>query len=318
MRDTLQRRCELYIQNRDTLRKTFKWDNSDMYALCANLFCARGKAADADELRRCNELLKRQTGLFSNFRGTARLVVVTMLAADDAPDDVRLADMLDAYDQLKKHFSGSQYLAAAALLLAETPHSRPAADVADRARSIYNKMRKEHPFLTGSDDSVLALLLALSDKDEYALIAEMEDCYQRLKPSFGMGDGLQGASHVLALAPGATLDKSARMIALYEGLRKAGRKYGKSYELTVLAALSILPVGIDTAVADMLDADAWLAAQPGYRGIFGEPRRKRLTHAAMLVADDHAPDPAMDAASMATTLAMIAAQQTATAAAAAT
>ena len=59
----------------------------------ANLFCARGKAADADELRRCNELLKRQTGLFSNFRGTARLVVVTMLAADDAPDDVRLADI---------------------------------------------------------------------------------------------------------------------------------------------------------------------------------------------------------------------------------
>ena len=106
--------------------------------------------------------------------------------------------------------------------------------------------------------------------------------------------------------------------ACFLGLRKAGRKYGKSYELPVLAALSILPVGIDTAVADMLDADAWLAAQPGYRGIFGEPRRKRLTHAAMLVADDHAPDPAMDAASMATTLAMIAAQQAATAAAAAT
>ena len=310
MRPSLQERCDLFIENRDVIKETFKWENGLLYPVCANLFCARGKHADAGRLRDCTELLKRHTGVFSTFRGNVKLATVSMLAAGDAPE-VRMADMLDNYAALKKHFYASEYLALAALLLTESAGGRDVAAVADRARAIYDKMRREHPFLTSSEDSVLALLLALSEKDDFALIADMEDCYQRLKPTFGIGNDLQAVSQVLSLADGPTMEKSARLIALFEALRAAGLKYGRHHELSVLAALSVLPVDIQQAVADIADVNEYLTPLPGYKGILGADARTRLMHAAMLVGDEYAPDPTMDAAAMGSVLAALAAQQTA-------
>ncbi len=310
MRATLEDRCGLFIENRDIIRDRYKWENAILYPICANAFCVRGKTADPDRLRQCDALLKSRTGAFSNFRGSVRLPVLSMLAAGDAPE-ADLEQMLVNYELLKKHFSRSEYLALAALLLAQNGGGKPADDVAQRARAIYERIRREHPFLTGSEDSVLSVLLALSDKDELVLIAEMEDCYKRLKPTFGSGNDLQGATHVLALAEGATLEKCARLIALSDSLRAAGARFRPYRMLPLLAALSVLPVEISEATADVMDVYEYLRPLKGYRGIFGADRRTRLSHAVMLTADEYAPGPEMNAAAIGGTLAAIAAQQAA-------
>ena len=65
MKPELEKLCADYIVNRDTVGKAFRWDSSDLYSVCANMFCACGQAADADRLKECREIIRKHTGLFS-------------------------------------------------------------------------------------------------------------------------------------------------------------------------------------------------------------------------------------------------------------
>ena len=38
--NTLQKRCELFIQNRDAIKKDFGWESIYIYPLCAAIFTA--------------------------------------------------------------------------------------------------------------------------------------------------------------------------------------------------------------------------------------------------------------------------------------
>lgn len=48
-------------------------------------------------------------------------------------------------------------------------------------------MKREHPFLTGAEDSVFAVLLALSPDTEQAVVDQVEACYDALKHPFARG-----------------------------------------------------------------------------------------------------------------------------------
>ena len=309
MKDSLQKRCNDFIASRDVLKRTFRMEHSALYPVCANIFAARGQVANADKLLRCRDILKNNTGIFSNFRGTVRLPVLSMLSISPLPEE-KTAQMLEYYRLLKEHFFTSEYLALVAMLLSGLSLPHPAEEVVARGREIYSMMNKEHPFLTSSEDSVFAVLLALSEKDDYALIADMEDCYDRLKAHFSSGNSVQASSHVLALAEGSTLEKSARVIALFDGIRNAGGKYGKQQELAVLAALDALPVEIGPAVQDLMEVDAFLAGQKGY-SLWSVDRRTRMMHAAMILSSEYSPHTAPEAAMLGSTMAIIAAQQAA-------
>lgn len=310
MRESLQSRCELFIQNRDAVKKVFRFESSPVYPLCANIFCARGAAAEEARLRACQQLLKEKTSVFSNFRtGSVRAALISLLAAGERPEE-KLQRVLDDYDLLKKHFWGSEYLAVAAFLMAESEDDARAAEHAARARALYDRMKKEHPLLTSGEDSVFCALLAFSEKGDEWLIADMEDCYNKLKTRFHSSNDVQAVSHVLALAEGAPIEKVARLIALYDGIIAAGGKYGKYRELSILAALSALPVEISAAVEDMMAADAFLSTQKGYSRWITD-RKTRMMHAAMLVSDEYTPSLPSEAAALGSTVAMIAAQQAA-------
>ncbi len=80
MKDSLQTLCNQFIEDRDILRNTFKWESSYMYPVCANLFCVRGIKPDQDKLLECRDIIRQQTGIFSNFRGNIRIPLICMLS----------------------------------------------------------------------------------------------------------------------------------------------------------------------------------------------------------------------------------------------
>ena len=309
MRDVLQKRCEEFIENRDEIKKAFRLENTYMFPICANIFCARQIPAREETLCRCNDLLKEHTSVFSSFRGMVRMAVVSLLAVSLTPED-KLRRMLDYYAELKKYFSFSDYLVLVAALLADMPEIHPMKEIIARGREIYRKMNREHPLLTSSEDSVFAVMMAFSSRDDEHLIADMEDCYHKLKTVFHSSNDVQAASQVLALSSDSTLEKTARVIALYNAVRAAGGKYGRYHELPVLAALAILPVDIQTAADEIMEIDAFLSTQKGY-STWTINKKTRLMHAAMLLSDDCAPSTVAEAAVMGSTVAMIAAQQAA-------
>lgn len=288
MRTELQERCDLFIRNRDIVKTQFSLENSYIYPLCAAILTSKGVQADATMMNFCKNLLKQSTGIFSNFRGTSKMVTVTHLSLAENPQE-RMEQILTVYNDLKEMFWGSEYLAVAAGVIAEMAKPDQYARITQRTRIIYNRMKDAHPFLTSVDDSAFAALLALSELDDLYIEQEMERCYAYLKPSFLSGNAVQSLSHVLALGEGAAQQKCQKALDLFNSLKKRGYKYGTGYELPTLGALALSGTDVGVLAENIIEVDDFLKSRKGFKG-FGIGSRQRLMHAGMLTMLDYTPD----------------------------
>lgn len=312
MRDSLSILCEKFIENRDTMKSAFRWENDYIYPVCAAVFIDKRKTVSVEQMKRCGDMLKSQTGIFSNFRGNGKLAVITMLAASDDPED-KLEKSLRVYDILKQHFWSSEYLPMASMIIADMVDPEHYEEVAARAKHIYNLMKQAHRFLTSSEDSVFAVLLALSGLSDEQIVVETERCYELLKPEFFSGNAVQSLSHVLALGDGSAESKCSKTMELFNRLRARRYNYGTGDELATLGVLALLPVDLSVIVEDLIEVDTFLAGQKGY-GLLGIGRKQRLMHAGLIVTSDHvgqSDNLVMGSAAIGGTISLIAAQQAA-------
>lgn len=316
MRETLAAACRNFIENRNRIKSAFAWESAYIHPVCAAIFTDQGQQADVERMKYCQSILKEETGIFSNFRGNAKLALVSMMAVDCNPEE-KLRKSLQIYNLLKEYFFSGQYLPVASMVIADVAPESRYGEIAARTRNIYNLMKREHPFLTSGEDSVFAALLALSDLTDEQVVQETEDCYRLLKPEFFSGNAVQSLSHVLALGEGQAEEKCRRVMELYRGLKERGCRYGTDYELASLGVLALLPAELSCVMADMVEADDFLAQQKGY-GILGVGRKQRLMHAGMLVSGVYINESGgrsgnltMNSAAIGGTISLIAAQQAA-------
>lgn len=310
MNGQLQSICKDYIENRDILKKVFKLENTEMYAVCGAQICGHHRIIREEELASAKQLLKRETGIFSSFRGNGEMSVITALAVSEAPEE-KWRQIQEMYQALKEEFFGSTYLAMAAVILPDIIGEKDAGRYIERGKRLYRQMKQEHPLLTSSEDSVLAILLAFSGKDDDTLIREMEEAYRTLKDNlrWASSQSIQTVSHILCLGNGKISLATERLMQLYQELERVGRKYGKDYQLSALAVLAISEMKIEDAVRDMLEVDEFLSEQKGYHGIFGIGKKDRFMHAAMLLSLSDEDNALSDSGILTSTLAMIAARQ---------
>jgi len=287
MRAELYERCELFIQNRDIIKSEFAWETAYIYPLCAGLYAAKGVKAYPRNMRICQDLLKQKTGIFSNFRGVSKMATITTLSFSIDPNDT-MERMLYVYGKLKEVFWGSEYLTVAASAITDLADPFEYDSIVQRTRTIYNRMKVAHPFLTSGEDSAFAALLALSGLNDEAIEQEMERCYNILKPDFWSGNAVQSLSHVLALGDDTAENKCRKATQLFLYLKEHGYKYGTNYELATLGTLILTNADIETLAQDMMDADDYLKKQKGF-GAFGIGSKQRLMYAGMLVMCDYIP-----------------------------
>ena len=318
MRESLNNKCKLFIENRDVFKAAFPLENAAFYPVCASVFTDRDKLADVDVLKNTRNLLKSRVNGFSNFRGACELPLVAMLAACNEPER-RLEEAIEVYGCLKKHFSPSEFLPITAMILSEHVATEKYGEVSERTHLIYNLMKKEHPFLTSSEDCVFAAMLALSERDDEELVRDVETGYGILKERFHDRNALQSLSHVVALTCGEFMtvkDRCRDTERLFDILKEKKHKYGTGYELASLASLAALPCGVDETSRDIIEVSEYLKTQKmyGFWGSFGNAQR--LLHAGMIVTSEHiGGSEALAGAVIGGTLSMVAAQQAATCAA---
>ena len=313
MNKTPEELVNQFIETRNVIRAAFRMENEYIYPVCAQIFMAADKPVEAERLDRCKALMKSSTGVFSNFRGNVKLPLLCMLATTNDPEE-RWDRTRRYYALLKEAFFGSEYLALAAMLLSDAVKEEDVPALAARGKGLYQRMRKEHPFLTGQEDSVFALLLSQSARSDDELIEDMETCYRLLNERFPGGNGLQAASHVLALSSEIPVDKTFRMIGFFNAVEAGGVKYGKDWQLPILAALSLGQRFQEDLAQELLEIDALLSKQKGYKGVFGLDKRTRAMHAAMLLSlrnelELTQPVELVGAAAQQATLAIVVAQQ---------
>ena len=313
MRESLNKKCRLFVENRDTFKRAFPMGNSYLFPVCASLFTDRNRLADVEELKNASKLLHSRVNVFSNFRGACELPLIAMLALCE-DGEKRLDDTVAVYGRLKEHFWGSEYLPVAAMIISGDVSSERYGEVCERAREIYDLMKKEHPMITSSDDCVSSVLLALSDMSDEEIIRETETCYDGLKKKFGSGNFLQALSHVLALSNDGmrtASDKCRDTARLYDLLKNKKYGYSKSYDLATLGVLAMLDCGMDEIVRDVTDAADFWKTQQGY-GFLGFGKQQRLSHAAMIVIGEYSESSAdISGSAVNSAVSMIAAQQAA-------
>lgn len=309
MNDRIKANCRLFIENRDCIKREFPWENAYMYPLCASVYTVKGRRASADALRDAMDLLKEKVGIFSNFRSTEKLAMASMIELSGNPEKT-LANGLKVYEILKKSFFSSAFLPLAAMTIAQMAEPFRYEEIARRTRRIYDKMKSEHFFLTGSEDSAFAAMLALSEKSDEALIKDMEECFDLLSGMSLSSNVVQSLSHILAISEVSPERKCRRSMELYNGLKAAGCKYGKGYELPTLGVLALSEGSVGSMVETMVEIDDFLSGQKGF-GIFGIGSKQRLMYAGILAQREFLNQDVMNAAAVSSTISTIAAQQAA-------
>ncbi|MBO4291703.1 MAG: DUF4003 family protein [Lachnospiraceae bacterium] len=308
MKPELEKLCQEYISNRDAVKNAFRWDNSALHTVCANIFCARGKAADTERLKECWKIIKGNTGFRSKFRSKkVRSVLASMLSLEEKPED-RMALANEYYRLLKRQFKGTEYLVLTAFLLSDLANQELTEETISRGKEIYARMNQQHRVLTNKTDSVFAMLMAYSGKATDELIGETEACYQVLKKKFS-SSGAQTSAQVLSMAGGVPEEKEKRVTALYDSLREAEIKYGHSDESAPLAALSLADTPLPALTEEIREVDEFLKTRKGFEGSRESEQARRAMYAVMIVSDQYAGTSQVNITVMTNTIDMLFSQQ---------
>lgn len=303
-------RCKNLIKNKETMKSAFAWEDGLTHLACAGIFINKEQTANEEMLLQCKDILKRNTGIFSNFKSTAKPMIVAMLAANENPQ-LLMERGLKVYDLLKEEFMSSVYLPIAAMIIAQYADEARYAELAQRTRRIYKQMRADHPFLTSGEDSTFCALMALLDKPDEVLLGDAEECYKTLKSNFFSSNAVQSLSHVLAMCDGEPEIKCQKTMELFQKLKEAGHKYGTSYELPTLGVLAMADGNQDEIVAEMAEIDQWLSEQKGFGFFSSISAKQRLMYAGMIAQQDYINDKMMQSAAVNGVISLIVAQQAA-------
>lgn len=308
-------RCQLFVDNRTAISTAFVWQSSTLYPCIAASYAMHGLRVDVDRLKQCYQMIQNSVGPFNYFRGTGSLALAAMLDITGDPQTT-LDRALQVYDLLKTHFSTSSYLPMASVMIACHVPVTYFNEIAASTRTIYDRMRQEHPFLTSSEDSSFCTLMAMTGMDHDRLLNDMETAYALLKDTFGPYNATQSLSHALALYPGDAAVKAQRTLDLYLRMKQMGHKWGTQYELSMLGVVAMTSDDLNAVMNQVIEASEWLSHQKGF-GFWGSiSRQQRLMYAGLLVNSVMAADSNTNMTSMAinSTIASIIAQQMATAA----
>lgn len=308
MKADLQKKCDLMVDNQEIVKQVFRWEGQPIHILCGSIYTTRGLTADQEKLAYCKEYLKKNTGVFSSFRGAAEAAIITLLAVSEDPKE-RMSQMLTVFDLLKVYIGKSEYLAIAATIIAEMVQPQEYAKVCERVGVLYKLMKEQHSFLTSKGDSATVALLALSDLSNEQIETNLETCYELLKPEFFSKDAVWSLSQVLTLGGDSPEKAVQSTMGIFNSLKEMGYKYGTSEELPAIGVLSMLGRDEQSLAGEISEADEYLKKQKGF-GNMRLGRKQRLMYAGMLVADEYlAAEKALGATAMTSAVALVIAQQ---------
>lgn len=281
-------RCELLVQNRKTIQKSFKWENDAMLLAGSSFYVGMDVEADTNRLKHCEDVLKRKTGMFSAYRGNIKMPLLCKMATKENPEQY-FVDIDEILHQMKGiKWIDNDYKILSAMTLRDHTEMENIPDLLPQMLKLYEGMKKNHPWLTDGEDVPFAAILVTSGMDVDVLLDEMERCYQELHTKFRNKNAVQSLSHILAMNTEDTTEKCRKVVDIFNQLKERKHKYPSGFELAVLGTLAMLNIPTETLVAEIIEADEYLKKQEGF-GTFNVGTEKRRMYAALMVMDTHMP-----------------------------
>jgi len=289
MNQAITDRLELFCSNNHIARDDFAWRiGAEIRRLISLVYALDDKPLDSEAIKDCHGIIKGSTRAFSSFRGIASYCIAAKLSLQDEPKNL-FDDTLAAYDRLRDaKFAKSDQLAVAAYILASSAEKFNFKKIADKAGQYRDGLRGRLWFLSGIDDSVFSVLLALSGGTPAQGIQRIEELNGRLRPEFKWQSRatVQSLSQVLALG-GKSDDALNCLLDLNTALRAHKIRLDRPYTLPALRILSLLPVDKSVIVTDLIDAQTFLRRQSGFKTVSSS---ELLLYATAIVASTYADD----------------------------
>ena len=283
MQGSIVRRTEQFIENRRRIERTFRMSTPQVHCLCALLLGLDDRDADLSSIRRGRKILRKNTGMFSAFRGLGMAPAAIKLGERE-DGELRLNFAKDNLRKLKAAgFAATDYLCPAAFLMAKQ-HERADA-VAAEAYAHYLEMRHAHRILTGGEDVMFAVLFAMYDADRTETANRADAAMDLLSVRFSRNNATQMANFAIALSDQPADALAQKTEQLYDAVRTAGEKNREMLDLPLLAFLASLDVPTEETGARIHELSAYLREQKGFSAV-RVGRSQRLFYATALAAID--------------------------------
>ncbi len=290
MKEMIQRRCDLLVENYKIIHKDFLLENGLIMMVAASAFTEKDQTTDAEYMKECRKILRKKEGVFSEFRGHNELIVTSKMALSGNPEGY-IDEVAEVYKKLQHgKFWDSTYRALAAMVICDSGRFNETDAIIEKTNAIMKGMKSAHPFLTSDEDTCFAVLLAMTDKSVDDILSELEEIFQFLKKSFTFHDNaVYSLSQVLATYEGNYALKREKALNLFEAFKAADAKYGKDYELASLGTLIEVQGSVEETVSEIAEIADYLKGQKGF-GMLDMGKQTRLMFATMIYTQENASD----------------------------
>ncbi len=267
----------------ERIRAAHSWETSYLQHFAALAFTVGPRPYDKEAVRALMARIRGTFGFFSTYRSAAFLLATLLLALSEDPDRAldRLAALAPILREERVRSYSYEPLLAAVLVRSGGMHELAAK--VERTKEVYEELRRDHPFLTGSDDYPLAALLAVAEGPLAPKLADVSSLYFLLHlKGLSKGNGLQLLSLILAPGGETPVRKAERVADLQARLRDLGiRVWPQHYG--ALGLLALLPDPDGTAAARAAGTVEALRLRKHYRML---DKGLLLLFAGILLADD--------------------------------
>ena len=283
MANSLQELCGLQIENEKIIRKASFLELDEVIKVGALFYTVRNISPDGEKIRACKEILKRKTGIFSNFRGFLQFAIQVKMSVSPDPE-AYLDAVLAIYKKLAEgRILPGEIIVMTAMTIYDLSDGRDVDSVIAAVKEAYAKIRQKHKFLTNENDLSYIAMMALSGKDMDRQLEEVEMLYAALKERFHMpSDTAQSAALVLSMSSKPADQKAESFISFYQALKEVKHATSKGKAMSVYAAFTDLDAPRELLVDEIGQAEDWLRHQKGY-GILSSSDVRRVMAAALVL-----------------------------------
>ena len=283
MQDLVKEKLDRLIEIFQEVSSGYKWEGSLTNHFTALTYTLNNRVFDKEKVEDVRKHMKKTTGIFSNYRGTPKILLSALLTAKYDNPNQEFDRMLN-YDKRMRDtgFKNNMYLPIANYALLASCSEEWVEIRINKALEIYKEMKKNHPWLTSGDDYPLSILLANSESSVSSIIENMEECYKLLgENGFHKNNGLQFLSHILGFRQEENKVKVERCKEIFDKLKDNKLKvYSSGY--AIIGFLSILGERGYEAVDQVIEVVSILKSTKKYKWLTKETH---LYTAAALVSD---------------------------------
>ncbi|NMM61782.1 DUF4003 domain-containing protein [Clostridium sp. P21] len=280
----LKGKVNLMVENYKELKGNFKWDTNILKHFCAMMNATRSEKVNIDKIKEIKKYIKEETGLISDYRGNNLLIMASLLCFEEDYKSF-FKNMVWVHEKMSQYgFRKSPYLPLATYTIVKDVPEEQWNHKIQRMDEFYKSMKKNHFWLTSTDDYVFAAVLAATELDVKETMEKIEECYKVLsEEGFWKGNDLQTLSHIMALGEESVYEKCKKANSLYNKLKSEKCKL-KYSGLATLGVLTLICEDENEIVREVKEVNDFIYEKDGY-GMWSLDKSMRTILSANLVSD---------------------------------